>query len=77
VAPGRGDRESPPPSQPRGARHQVTTSEEDRERIERRLERMPLERDALVLAYVNSGRSSTLTNGRLRIRRSQPRGTTG
>jgi hypothetical protein len=33
----------------------VTASEEDRERIERQLERMPLERDALVLAMCQYG----------------------
>lgn len=55
MAPGRGDRESPPDSRPRGERNHVTASEEDRERIERQLERMPLERDALVLAMCQYG----------------------
>jgi hypothetical protein len=36
-------------------RRQVTVSEEDRERIERHLERMPLERDALLLAMRQFG----------------------
>jgi hypothetical protein len=39
----------------RSERRQVTASEEDRERIERRLERMPLERDALLLAMRQFG----------------------
>ncbi len=36
-------------------RRQVTVSEEDRERIERHLERMPLEREALLLAMRQFG----------------------
>lgn len=36
-------------------RNQVTTSAEDRERIERHLERMPLEREALLLAMRQFG----------------------
>ncbi|MFI5004224.1 MAG: hypothetical protein ACHQE6_04350 [Solirubrobacterales bacterium] len=42
-----------PGEQPR--RRQVTVSEGDRERIERHLERMPLERDALLLAMRQFG----------------------
>jgi hypothetical protein len=42
-----------PGEQPR--RRQVTISEEDRDRIERHLERMPLERDALLLAMRQFG----------------------
>ena len=48
----RDDAHSVPGEQPR--RH-VTVSEEDRERIERHLERMPLERDALLLAMRQFG----------------------
>ncbi len=42
-----------PGEQPRN--RQVTVSEEDRDRIERHLERMPLERDALLLAMRQFG----------------------
>lgn len=38
------------PLSERRTRHRVKTSEADLDRIERRLERMPLERDALILA---------------------------
>jgi hypothetical protein len=46
-----------PPSgqQPRRQRDPLTISEEDRERIERHLERMPLEREALLLAMHQFG----------------------
>jgi hypothetical protein len=46
------DEASSPGEQPR---RQVTVSEEDRDRIERHLERMPLERDALLLAMRQFG----------------------
>jgi hypothetical protein len=41
--------------QPDRRREEVATSEEDRERIERHLERMPLEREALLLAMRQFG----------------------
>jgi hypothetical protein len=47
------DAQRSPGEQPR--RRQVTVSEEDRDRIERHLERMPLERDALLLAMRQFG----------------------
>ncbi len=47
-------RPSPGKQSPR-RRDEVTTSEEDRERIERHLERMPLEREALLLAMHQFG----------------------
>ena len=48
-----GEADPSPGKQPR--RRQVTVSEEDRDRIERHLERMPLERDALLLAMRQFG----------------------
>jgi hypothetical protein len=48
-----GDGPLSPESQPR--RRLLAVSEEDRERIERHLERMPLERDALLLAMRQFG----------------------
>jgi uncharacterized protein YutE (UPF0331/DUF86 family) len=50
----RDDTHPSPGEQPRSRRH-VTVSEEDRERIERHLERMPLEREALLLAMRQFG----------------------
>src|SRR5580704_2896892 len=47
------DEAASPGERPR--RRQVTVSEEDRDRIERHLERMPLERDALLLAMHQFG----------------------
>jgi hypothetical protein len=47
-----GDAEPPPARQ---SRRQVKASEEDLDRIERRLERMPLEREALTLAMGQFG----------------------
>jgi uncharacterized protein YutE (UPF0331/DUF86 family) len=49
----RDDAQSPSGEQPH--RRQLTVSEEDLERIERHLERMPLERDALLLAMRQFG----------------------
>ncbi len=49
----RDDVHTSPGKQPR--RRQVPVSEEDRDRIERHLERMPLERDALLLAMRQFG----------------------
>jgi len=51
----RNDAHPSPGNHPRGRREEVTASEEDRERIERHLERMPLERDALLLAMRQFG----------------------
>jgi uncharacterized protein YutE (UPF0331/DUF86 family) len=48
-----GDKQPPDGSERR--RQPVSASQEDRERIERHLERMPLERDALVLAMRQFG----------------------
>lgn len=48
-------------SQPR---RQITVSEEDRERIERRLERMPLEREGLLLAMRQFGEDFDLDRWR-------------
>jgi hypothetical protein len=45
----------PSPPNPRPPREKITASEEDRERIERHLERMLLERDALLLAMRQFG----------------------
>jgi len=50
-----GDAHPSPPNQPRRQREKVIASAEDRERIERHLERMPLERDALLLAMRQFG----------------------
>jgi hypothetical protein len=50
-----GDEHPSPPNQPRRQREKVIASAEDRERIERHLERMPLERDALLLAMRQFG----------------------
>jgi hypothetical protein len=49
------DAHSSPSEQPARGREQVTIAEEDRERIERHLERMPLEREALLLAMRQFG----------------------
>ena len=51
-----GDAEPPPA---RLSRRQVKASEEDLDRIERRLERMPLEREALTLAMGQFGEGFT------------------
>jgi hypothetical protein len=69
------DGQSSPPN-PRPPREKIVVSEEDRERIERHLERMPLERDALLLAMRHSGRTLNSPHGRERTRPSQPRSTT-
>jgi uncharacterized protein YutE (UPF0331/DUF86 family) len=50
-----GDAHPSPPNQPRRQREKAIASAEDRERIERHLERMPLERDALLLAMRQFG----------------------
>ena len=50
-----GDAHPSPPDQPRRQREKVIASAEDSERIERHLERMPLERDALLLAMRQFG----------------------
>jgi hypothetical protein len=44
-----------PPASKEPHRRMLTVSEEDRERVERRLERMPLERDALLLSMRQFG----------------------
>jgi hypothetical protein len=49
------DAHSSPSEQPARGREQVTLTDEDRERIERHLERMPLEREALLLAMRQFG----------------------
>ena len=49
------DQSSSSPPAPRPPRKKITASEEDRERIERHLERMPLEREALLLAMRQFG----------------------
>lgn len=51
----RGEAHPSPGSPPERRREKVAASEEDRERIERHLERMPLERDALLLAMRQFG----------------------
>ncbi len=56
--------EGVPPVSGGGRRRKVTISEADRERIERRLERMPLERDALLLARGQFGEDFDLDRWR-------------
>lgn len=51
----RSDADLSPGERPGHSRAQVTVTEEDRDRIERHLERMPLERDALLLAMRQFG----------------------